>query len=83
MWRFWVRGLWGMGLAELAALASWDVVLCDISGEVIEKALKGIQESLAMMGRGERAAEVMGRIRCVTSIDEAGSVNGYCYRVLA
>ena len=64
-------GTMGHGIAELAALASWDVALCDISDEALANALGAITQSLtAMKGVGDSSA-VMRRIRCTKSISEA------------
>lgn len=69
-------GTMGHGIAELAALASWDVALCDLTDELLGKACCAIEASLHAMERlGEFRAEspgsVLARIRCVTSISEA------------
>ncbi|MBA4391675.1 MAG: 3-hydroxybutyryl-CoA dehydrogenase [Syntrophus sp. (in: bacteria)] len=65
-------GTMGHGIAELAALASWNVMLCDISEELLTKALNAIKENLNAMERSrDNCSAVMERIRCVTSIHEA------------
>jgi len=69
-------GTMGHGIAELAALASWNVMLCDISEELSVKALDAIKESLDMMEqlgelKGNSPSTVMKRIKCVLSIREA------------
>lgn len=69
-------GTMGHGIAQLAALASWNVVLCDISRELLAKALEAIKESLDTQERlgkheGSSPSTVMKRITCVTSIREA------------
>ncbi|MDA8126186.1 MAG: 3-hydroxyacyl-CoA dehydrogenase NAD-binding domain-containing protein [Deltaproteobacteria bacterium] len=66
-------GTMGHGIAELAARASWNVVLCDVSAEALERARKAIKESLAAterLGEGGSAA-VLERIKCTASIGEA------------
>ncbi len=69
-------GTMGHGIAELAALASWNVVLCDISEELLAKALNLIKENLSTMERLGELKEnscslIVQRIRCVKSISEA------------
>jgi 3-hydroxybutyryl-CoA dehydrogenase len=65
-------GTMGHGIGELAALASWNVVLCDISDELLAKATKAIKESLNTMEcLGDSCSTVMERIKCVKSISEA------------
>ncbi|OPY67238.1 MAG: putative 3-hydroxybutyryl-CoA dehydrogenase [Syntrophorhabdaceae bacterium PtaU1.Bin034] len=65
-------GTMGHGIAELAALASWEVTLCDISDELLGKALEAIKESLATTERcPDDCATVMQRIKCVISIRDA------------
>lgn len=69
-------GTMGHGIAGLAALASWNVVLCDISEECLAKALVKIKESLDEMERfgelkGNSPSAAMEKIKCVISIREA------------
>ena len=64
-------GKMGHGIAELAALAGWSVVLCDISDEALAKALHAIKESLHAMESPGDISAVMQRIQCVKSIREA------------
>lgn len=69
-------GTMGHGIAELAALASWNVMLCDISDELLAKALDRIKDSLGTLERlGELTvnsfSSIMERITCVKSIPEA------------
>ncbi len=65
-------GTMGHGIAELGALASRRVVLCDVSQELLERALNMIRESLNGMALpGDGVSAVMERITCVTSIREA------------
>lgn len=69
-------GTMGHGIAELAALTSFNVALCDISEELLVKALNAIRENLDSMERlGEikenSSSIIMLRINCVTSISEA------------
>ena len=68
-------GTMGHGIAELAALARYDVVLCDISDELLAKALTAIKTNLEAPARCENMKEssfsVIKRIKCVKSISEA------------
>jgi 3-hydroxybutyryl-CoA dehydrogenase len=69
-------GTMGHGIAELAALASFNVLLCDISDELLAKALNAIETNLnTLESTGERkensSAIIMRRIKCVKSISEA------------
>jgi 3-hydroxybutyryl-CoA dehydrogenase len=65
-------GTMGHGIAELAALASGNVMLCDISEGVLAKALNGIKESLNTMELlGDNCSTIMQKIRCTKSISEA------------
>lgn len=67
-------GTMGHGIAQLAAVASWNVVLCDISEELLAKALSAIEESLNTMEMpGDSCSAVMERIKCVISIREAAT----------
>ena len=69
-------GTMGHGIAELAARACFNVALCDISDEVLAKALKAIEENLndledlGTLKRGYNA-DILQRITCVRSIAAA------------
>jgi len=68
-------GTMGHGIAELAARASCNVVLCDISDELLEKALNAIKNNLNSLERfgklkGNSSTIIMQRIKCVTSTSE-------------
>ena len=70
-------GTMGHGIAQLAAQASSDVVLCDVENALLERAMKMIEASLVMLGKtGEECREITGRITCVTSIGEAARPAG-------
>jgi 3-hydroxybutyryl-CoA dehydrogenase len=69
-------GTMGQGIAQIAALASYSVMLCDISDELLAKALGTIKESLDTMERlghlnGNSPSAVMERIQCTLSIRKA------------
>lgn len=69
-------GTMGHGIAELAALACWNVLLCDISNETLAKSLEAIKENLSTMERfgkisKEKNSATIKRIKGVTSIRDA------------
>ncbi|MEI6702996.1 MAG: 3-hydroxyacyl-CoA dehydrogenase family protein, partial [Deltaproteobacteria bacterium] len=69
-------GTMGHGIAELAALSSFNVVLCDISDDLLEKALNSIKDnlnSLERFGKLKRNScdTIMQRIKCVKTISAA------------
>ncbi|MEN6617814.1 MAG: 3-hydroxyacyl-CoA dehydrogenase family protein [Syntrophorhabdus sp.] len=64
-------GTMGHGIGEIAALASWNVTICDISDEILAKALSNIQESLLATGHETTYRDIMSRIRGETSIPHA------------
>lgn len=69
-------GTMGHGIAELASLASWNVMLCDLSEELLAKALNTVKENLEAMERlgelkGRASSKIIQSIKCVTSISEA------------
>jgi 3-hydroxybutyryl-CoA dehydrogenase len=64
-------GTMGHGIAQLAALALSDVMLCDISDQILEKALVSIQDSLVAMDQGKDCRLIMERIHTVSSIPDA------------
>jgi len=68
-------GLMGSGIAQVAAQAGFQVVLCDIGEAPLERGFQAIRKSLDyMQGKGkispERAADAMGRIRGTVSMAE-------------
>lgn len=69
-------GTMGHGIAEVAAMAGFEVMLYDIKEEFVRSAIEKIQWSLAKFLdkktiSEEAAAEVIGRIRGTTSLEEA------------
>ncbi|MCG2892110.1 MAG: 3-hydroxyacyl-CoA dehydrogenase/enoyl-CoA hydratase family protein [Vulcanisaeta sp.] len=69
-------GTMGHGIAEVSALAGYEVVMVDVSQDILNKALERIKWSLDKLAeRGtiskERVGEVMGRIKTSLSIAEA------------
>ncbi|MBP1749196.1 MAG: hbd2 [Deltaproteobacteria bacterium] len=64
----------GHGIAQLGAQAMSNVVLCDISDTFLERAIKMIEASLAMLGKtSEECRVIINRIKRVTSIRDAVS----------
>lgn len=67
-------GTMGHGIAQLGAQAMSNVVLCDISDTFLERAIKMIEASLAMLGKtSEECRVIINRIKRVTSIRDAVS----------
>lgn len=65
-------GTMGHGIAQLAAEAGSRVMLCDVSDEVLDRAKKMIEASLAIQGRtDDECNAIAGRIEGVTSIGDA------------
>jgi enoyl-CoA hydratase/3-hydroxyacyl-CoA dehydrogenase len=69
-------GTMGHGIAEVSALAGYEVVMVDVSQDILNKALERIKWSLDKLAeRGtiskERVGEVMGRIKTSLSVAEA------------
>lgn len=69
-------GTMGHGIAEVSALAGYEVVMVDVSQDILNKALERIKWSLDKLAeRGtiskEKVGEVMGRIKTSLSIAEA------------
>src|SRR6187431_1845023 len=68
-------GLMGAGIAQVCAEAGFDVVVREVSDELLKKGLGKIDSFLAKgVEKGkvtaERKAEVMGRLRGTTSLEE-------------
>ncbi len=68
-------GLMGSGIAQVAAASGYDVVVVEVSDELIEKGLSGIEKSLAKFVEkgvitGERKASTMARLRGTTKLEE-------------
>jgi enoyl-CoA hydratase/3-hydroxyacyl-CoA dehydrogenase len=69
-------GTMGHGIAEVSALAGYEVTIVDVSQDLLNKALERIKWSLDKLAeRGtiskDRVGEVMGRIRTSLSVAEA------------
>jgi 3-hydroxybutyryl-CoA dehydrogenase len=68
-------GLMGSGIAQVSAQAGFQTVVREVSVELVEKGLKGIDKNLARLvekGTITEAAknEIRGRLKGVTSLDE-------------
>lgn len=69
-------GEMGHGIAELFAISGFDVTLCDVKEEFLQKALGRIRESLERLhsrGKAGDVQEVLRRIAVSTSIAEAAA----------
>jgi 3-hydroxybutyryl-CoA dehydrogenase len=67
-------GLMGSGIAQVSAQAGFQTVVREVSGELVEKGLKGIDKNLARLvekGALTEAAkgEILGRLRGTTSLE--------------
>jgi 3-hydroxybutyryl-CoA dehydrogenase len=68
-------GLMGSGIAQVSAQAGFPTIVREVSAELVEKGLKGIEKNLARQvekGAITEAAksEIRGRLKGVTSLDE-------------
>lgn len=68
-------GTMGNGIAQTAANAGFDVVMCDISQEVVDRGFSNIGKSLDRFIKKEtmteeQKAEILGRITTSTSLDD-------------
>jgi 3-hydroxybutyryl-CoA dehydrogenase len=71
-------GLMGSGIAQVCAQAGFQTVVREVSVELVDKGLKGIEKNLARLvekGTITEAAksEIRGRLKGVTSLDEVKS----------
>lgn len=70
-------GLMGSGIAQTAATAGFETIVCEVSDEVLAKGFAGIEKSLARFAEKntitpEQGKEIRGRLRGVTTFDELG-----------
>ena len=68
-------GLMGSGIAQVCAQAGFPTVVREVSAELVEKGLRGIEKNLArLVEKGtiteSGKSEIRGRLRGVTSLDE-------------
>ncbi len=72
-------GTMGTGIAQVAAVAGFDVVLNDVGDEFLEKSLKIIDKSLSkLIEKGKIEAdkeEILGRIKTTTVLEELRDVD--------
>ena len=68
-------GTMGNGIAQTAAAAGFDVVMCDVKAEFVERGLANISKSLDRFVKKEtmteeQKGEVLGRIKTTTALDD-------------
>ena len=68
-------GTMGNGIAQTAANAGFDVIMCDVSADFVERGLANIGKSLDRFVKKEtmteeQKAEVLSRIKATTSLDD-------------
>jgi 3-hydroxybutyryl-CoA dehydrogenase len=68
-------GLMGSGIAQVAAVAGFQTVVREVSGEIVEKGLKNIDKNLArLVEKGaldeSKKAEIRGRLKGTTALDD-------------
>lgn len=71
-------GTMGNGIAQTAAGAGFDVIMCDVSADFVDRGVANISKSLDRFVRKEtmteeQKAEVLGRIKTTTDLNELGS----------
>jgi len=74
-------GIMGHGIAELCAIAGYNVILVDINDELLAKALEKIKWSLKKLEEGRKLKEssdnILSRIRTTTNLEEAAKMADY------
>ena len=72
-------GLMGGGIAQVCAQAGYEVVMRDLTGQILEKAVKAIRWSAGKLVEKGRVAgpldEIMARIQPVTELDAAADAD--------
>jgi 3-hydroxybutyryl-CoA dehydrogenase len=68
-------GTMGNGIAQTAAVAGFDVIMCDVQTEFVERGLANIGKSLDRFVKketmtAEQKDEVLGRIKTTTNLDD-------------
>lgn len=71
-------GTMGNGIAQTAASAGIDVLICDISDEAVNKGIANVSKSLDRFVKKEtmteeQKGEILGRIKVTTSLDDLSS----------
>jgi 3-hydroxybutyryl-CoA dehydrogenase len=73
-------GLMGSGIAQVSAVAGYEVIICEVSQEFLDKGVKGIQSSLAkLVEKGKLSDEdrnaTLARLHTTTSLDDLADCN--------
>src|SRR5436190_13711966 len=68
-------GTMGNGIAQTAGASGFDVVMCDVSAEFVERGIANIGKSLDRFVKKEtmteeQKAETLGRIKATTNMDD-------------
>ena len=68
-------GTMGNGIAQTAANAGFEVIICDVNAELLERGLANIGKSLDRFVKKEtmteeQKSEVLGRIKTTSSLEE-------------
>ncbi|HMS41452.1 MAG TPA: 3-hydroxyacyl-CoA dehydrogenase NAD-binding domain-containing protein, partial [Pyrinomonadaceae bacterium] len=68
-------GTMGNGIAQTAAATGFDVIICDIKEEYVQKGVENISKSLDRFVKKEtmtvdQKAEVLGRIKTTTNLED-------------
>jgi 3-hydroxybutyryl-CoA dehydrogenase len=68
-------GTMGNGIAQTAANAGFDVIMCDVKAEFVERGVANISKSLDRFVKKEtmtedQKAEVLGRIKTTTDLED-------------
>ncbi|MEO7660720.1 MAG: 3-hydroxybutyryl-CoA dehydrogenase [Pyrinomonadaceae bacterium] len=68
-------GTMGNGIAQTAAASGFDVVLCDINGELVERGVANISKSLDRFVKKEtitedQKSEILARVKTTTNFDD-------------
>ena len=68
-------GTMGNGIAQTAASNGFDVVMCDISADFVEKGLANVGKSLDRFVKKEKITEddkneILGRIKTTTNLED-------------
>lgn len=71
-------GMMGAGIAQVTAQAGYQTVVHDVSGEIIEKAIEGIDRALSRLSEKgriskEEKTDTMGRLVTGTGIETFGT----------
>ena len=56
-------GLMGSGIAQVAAVAGWDVTMRDVTQQALDRGVAGVERSLARMARSTSSPSTFGSLR--------------------